>query len=702
MKLKYLFLSIVASVLCLVGCQEEALTLDNIKLSQTFLSIPVEGGDAVLKITANEDWKFVQDENWPEVVKFAKDENGKTYKASHDQWGNLTNDASEIASKTPAWLTADVLSGGNGETTVTFHAGATEVGREFELKIVAGERNLQFVKVRQGDMSGAMAWPGKASAITGATYELENVVVSALGNYASYGAFYVTDGFGENVQIYGSTSDSKKNYPNVEVGDKVTFSGVWSSYGNFENAEISKHSKSLLKVITASKEVAKEGETFEIKAEFKGEGAYFTVAPECAAWLSVSGVKTEKGTPSKLDPNPASIATYTVVVAPNEGGDRAGKITLSSGSSSVDFEFIQKGAVIDASVAEFLAATEGETQYRVTGVIKSISVSEKHHNADITVLGGAGEEILLYRVVTKDGNIEDLKLAENDLVTVVGKRSSHNGTPQMAQGGVCEKFEQYKAVTIEEFLAAAEDDTKYAVSGKITKLNKLDDNYNNVEITVTDGTKEVLLFRAKPIDKTKVSAIGLEVGGTVTVAGKRGSHNGAAQMAAGGYILRYSAPTGGGDEPDPTPGVGQYVKVTSSLTDWSGKYVIVFGTEAHATLNGKDLAKTADVTIANGIITSDVDAAVVTVTKNADNYVMTLPDGNYFAMAHNSCTSSAEPFNLSFEYTEAGVKISGYVAAKDANYYLYANSNNGSFYRCYVDKTGMTGYALPELYKYTE
>lgn len=359
MKLKYLFLSIVASVLCLVGCQEEALTLDNIKLSQTFLSIPVEGGDAVLKITANEDWKFVQDENWPEVVKFAKDENGKTYKASHDQWGNLTNDASEIASKTPAWLTADVLSGGNGETTVTFHAGATEIGREFELKIVAGERNLQFVKVRQGDMSGAMAWPGKASAITGATYELKDVVVSALGNYASYGAFYVTDGFGENVQIYGSTSDSKKNYPNVEVGDKVTFSGVWSSYGNFENAEISKHSKSLLKVITESKEVAKEGETFEIKAEFKGEGAYFAVAPECVDWVSVSGVKTEKGTPSKLDPNPASIATYTVVVAPNEDAARTGKITLSSGSSSVDYEFKQLGAVI-STVAEAVAMADGE------------------------------------------------------------------------------------------------------------------------------------------------------------------------------------------------------------------------------------------------------------------------------------------------------------------------------------------------------
>lgn len=334
--------------------------MDNIKLSNTFLTIDAEkGGDVVFTINATEDWYFVQDENWPEVVKFAKDENGKTYKASHDKWGNLTNAESEIDSKTTAWLTTDVLKGGKGETKVTLHADATQVGREIELRIVTGDKSIQFVKVRQGDMSGALEWPGKANAIVGATYLLKNVTVSALGNYASYGAFFVTDSFGENVQIYGSTSDSKKNYPDVAVSDVVTFSGVWSSYGNFENAEISKWTPSLLKVLTESKEIAKEGDTFEIKAEFKGEGAYFAVAPECADWVSVTSVTTEKGTPSKLDPDPASIATYTVVVAPNEDAARTGKITLSSGSSSFNYEFKQLGAVI-STVAEAVAMENGE------------------------------------------------------------------------------------------------------------------------------------------------------------------------------------------------------------------------------------------------------------------------------------------------------------------------------------------------------
>ncbi|MGM9764539.1 MAG: BACON domain-containing protein [Candidatus Cryptobacteroides sp.] len=368
-------------------------------MSNTFLTIDAEkGGDAVFTVNATEDWYFVQDENWPEVVKFAKDENGKTYKASHDKWGNLTNAESEIDSKTTAWLTTDVLKGGKGETKVTLHADATKVGREIELRIVTGDKSIQFVKVRQGDMSGALEWPGKANAIVGATYLLKNVTVSALGNYASYGAFFVTDSFGENVQIYGSTSDSKKNYPDVAVSDVVTFSGVWSSYGNFENAEISKWTPSLLKVLTESKEIAKEGDTFEIKAEFKGEGAYFAVAPECADWVSVTSVTTEKGTPSKLDPDPASIATYTVVVAPNEDAARTGKITLSSGSSSFNYEFKQLGAVI-STVAEAVAMENGEF------VTIQATVMASGYNAYIVNDGTASLLIYKGKVTPKVGEV---------------------------------------------------------------------------------------------------------------------------------------------------------------------------------------------------------------------------------------------------------------------------------------------------------
>ena len=157
-------------------------------------------------------------------------------------------------------------------------------------------------------------------------------------------------------------------------------------------------------------------------------------------------------------------------------------------------------------------------------------------------------------------------------------------------------------------------------------------------------------------------------------------------------------------EPTPTPEGASYVKVTADQDDWSGKYLIVFGSNAHASLTSKDLNSTVAVTVENGVIaaTDALNSAVMTVTKNGDKYNMTFADGKYFAMQHNGCLLSTTAFDLDFAYTTSGVKVSGYVAAKSATYILYHNSNNGNYYRCYVDKNGQSGYTLPTLYKLSE
>ena len=159
-------------------------------------------------------------------------------------------------------------------------------------------------------------------------------------------------------------------------------------------------------------------------------------------------------------------------------------------------------------------------------------------------------------------------------------------------------------------------------------------------------------------------------------------------------------------EPTPTPEGASYVKVTADQDDWSGKYLIVWGSNAHASLasGAKDLNSTVAVTVENGVIaaTDALNSAVMTVTKNGDKYNMTFADGKYFAMQHNGCLLSTTAFDLDFAYTTSGVKVSGYVAAKSATYILYHNSNNGNFYRCYVDKNGQSGYTLPTLYKLAE
>ena len=154
-------------------------------------------------------------------------------------------------------------------------------------------------------------------------------------------------------------------------------------------------------------------------------------------------------------------------------------------------------------------------------------------------------------------------------------------------------------------------------------------------------------------------------------------------------------------------GNGKFVEVTSAPTDWSGKYLIVFGSNAHGTINGKDLKDTEAVTITNGEIASTetlINGASVTVEKSNNSYSILLSSSDkYLSLAKNSCAESTTPVEWTIEYTASGVKLYNTNAISDSDtntYILYSNS--GNYFRCYVDKTGNSAYTLPKLYKYVE
>ncbi len=530
MKLRYLFSIVLSAVLLLAGCVKEGPTgsYDNIKLSQTYLSIPENGGSVEITLTATEAWNFVVTKSWPEVITTDKD-------------GNET--------RTPSWLSAaSAMSGEAGEYKITFSAEASANGHEIDIEVKAGN-NTQILRVRQGSLEASSATCAEIIAgPDGKTYRTKGTC-TAIAN-TTYGNWYLQDATGE-VYIYG-TLDAKgaeKNFTSlgIEVGDVVEVEGPKTTYGStveLVNVTVIKITKSLAKVLTESQTYPKEGGEYAVKVAYKGSNFNPSVPAEYRDWVSVVDVKTIAGVPTKIETNPADTAVVTVKLFPNEGGDRKGQIDFASGSSKVFYEFTQEGAIIDATVAEFLAAEEGQTQYRVTGVIRSVSASAQYHNADLVIAGGLGETVKIYRAVTKEGNIEDLGLAVGDMVTFVGKRGSYNGVPQMPQGGVYVSHERYTKATVAEFLAAAENDVVYAVSGEIVGVKDLSEQYNNVGITIKDGDNSVFLYRVTTFDKSSVATLNPQVGGKITVAGKRGSYNGTPQMAAGGICLEYTAPTG--------------------------------------------------------------------------------------------------------------------------------------------------------------
>lgn len=556
MKIRNILSIVLASSALIVGCAKDPATdsFENIKLDKTFVTIPSDGGDAVLTITATEEWKFVIDDKWPEVLKW-----NDGVKAKYDFYGNVTNaDEANIKSKEASWAQSSVLSGAAGETKVTFTADKFAGGRELSLAIVCGTHKQHF-KVRQGDLApetvsiaDAIASPvGKNVRVNGKVQSIANT---------TYGNWYITDGK-NSLYIYGTLDKEgkEKNFSSwgLEVGDEITVEGPVGEYNGSKqlvNVTVVELNKSLAKVVTEPKEVALEGGKLDIEVEYKGVGLDPVVPEAYRSWISIIGMTSQIQEPTKLDPNPAIKGIVTISVQPNDGGDRKGSIEFVSSkqdeetkkisSSKVTYEFTQKGAVITASVDEFLAAKESETLYRVTGVITKIEASSKYHNAEITVASGDfTKTVLLHRAIVEDGNIEDKNYAVGDIITVLGKRSSYNGAPQMAEKCVVEKCEHYAAKTISEFLELpVAASPLFAVSGTITALKDMSESYNNVGITIEADGKTLYCHRVQTYDKPKTNVVnlGLKVGDKITIAGARGEYNNAAQMAQYGVVIAYT------------------------------------------------------------------------------------------------------------------------------------------------------------------
>ena len=60
MKLKYLFTTLLAGAMFMSGCTEVSLEnpLEEVQLSSSYVYIPVEGGEAIISLTATTDWSF--------------------------------------------------------------------------------------------------------------------------------------------------------------------------------------------------------------------------------------------------------------------------------------------------------------------------------------------------------------------------------------------------------------------------------------------------------------------------------------------------------------------------------------------------------------------------------------------------------------------------------------------------------------------
>lgn len=383
MKLRNIFTMLAAALaFTFVGCEQPEQFLDEIKVSKSYISLPVEGGDFKLKVNAVADWSIVA-------------------------WDAEQAKAVEI----PSWLTVEPLSGSKGETEVTLSAEATTESHEVSLYINCGTacQMLKVVQVTEKPepVLQTCDWINK-NAQVGVSYRVKGAVTK-FGNFEKYGSFYINDGTAEkDVYIYGSNAN--KVAADLELGDVVTIEGPWSSYKNFDNGTIVVDvEKGLIKVEKMSPaELDAAGDVFTVILTNKGEGLTVSIPEADQAWLSVSGDPLVLGTTTTVElkalANSSTPRTTTVSFS-TVSGDKTYTATV---------QVSQKGGIPLVSVKEAIAMP-ADSWVMVSGIVSGV------HKKGVVVTDEAGDAIYAYVNTTED----QLGAALGDKVNVIGKMGSY-------------------------------------------------------------------------------------------------------------------------------------------------------------------------------------------------------------------------------------------------------------------------------------
>ena len=503
MKLKYYFSLFIAIVALMTSCTDEnqMTLLDVIQVSSSYVSIPQAGGSTTITVTAKDSWTV-------EKVTTAKD---------------------------PVdWLTISSTTGSAGETELKFSAESTLDGRNAQVLLNCGGK-IQRINIIQGLANISEATVAEVIAgPDGKTYRVTGVCTSIANT--QYGNWYLTDATG-TLYVYG-TLDAKGATQNflslgIEVGDEITVQGPKLTYGTtveLVDVTVININKSLVKVDSV-KNAALPLEGGEITAYLtcKGQGVSVDIPEDAKSWLSISSIQ--------------SAGTNVVVKfqgAANTGGDRSTTLTFSTTDGKKEYttqtSLTQKGAIVAVTVADFIAAGVGDTQYRLTGVITSIA-SATYGNLNLKDFSG---EVYVYGIA----DFQNKGLKVGDIITIVGKRAAYAGTPQVGSA-VLESAIPVTAATIAEVLAKPDSNTDYyMVTGEITLI--ANEAFGNLYLK--DGDSEIYVYGCYPgygatgNDRQGVIASkGIKVGDSLTVIATKSSYQGTPQLTNGIYFSHISA-----------------------------------------------------------------------------------------------------------------------------------------------------------------
>ena len=449
MKLKYFVPMFIMALAMLTSCSDDEVVTypDGLRVSSSYMALPVEGGSASIDVYCNQKWEV------DTVGAFPKKE---------------------------PWFDYSVSSSDKGQV-LTITADETLDGRSTSIKLVTEGGTTQIINVMQGLSTVSTATCAEVIAGPDSkTYQVKGVCTSIANT--TYGNWYLKDDTGE-IYIYGTLDKNgkEKNFLSLglEVGDEVIVQGPKTTYGStveLVNVTVIAINKSLIKVDStyvggvASNELPLEGGELTAYVTCKGQGVSVDIPEDAKDWLSIAAIK-----------NGGSEVVFKA--APNAGGDRNTTVIFKTTDGKKEYTsqmtIAQKGAIVPLTVAEFNAKEVGDAQYRLTGLVTKVddAAAGKYYISDYT------GQVYVYKA---SGEV-----ALNDVVTIVGKHAEFKGTPQVGSGKLEEVCASAEPISLADFNAAADDNDKlYVLTGKIVEI--VNDKYGNVYIEDENGEKVYL------------------------------------------------------------------------------------------------------------------------------------------------------------------------------------------------------------------
>jgi len=494
----------IAILALMASCTEESTVtlLDQIKVSSSYVSILEAGGSTTITVTAKDSFSV-------EKVMTAKD--------------------------SVKWLTISSTSGVAGQSELTFSAASALDGRTAQVLIKCGNAT-QRINIIQG--LAIISTATCAEVIAGPdskTYQVTGVCTSIANT--QYGNWNITDETG-TLLVYG-TLDAKgatKNFLSlgIEVGDEVTVQGPKLTYGTtveLVNATVIKINKSLIKVDSvANATLPLEGGEFTAYLTCKGQGVSVTIPDDAKSWLSISSIQSA-GTNSVLK----------FKAAANTAGDRSTTLIFQTISGTKEYTtqktLTQKGAIVTATVADFITAANKTITYRLKGVVSRVSDASKGR----FYIKDFSGEVYVYNMA----NFQSSGIKAGDIVTLLGKYDVYNGTHELISA-VLESNISVTASTIAEVLTKPDSNTDYfRISGEITSI--ANPTYGNLYLK--NGDSQIYIYGCYPgygatgeFKKGLIAAQNIKVGDTLTVIGTKTTYNTTIEIVNGIYVSHISVP----------------------------------------------------------------------------------------------------------------------------------------------------------------